>query len=183
MYGEGKRAAEMLCAMYASSTFQPTIARVLCVRRPVPAPRRPFRSREFHPRRARRTADSDRRGRHTLPIVTCTPRISRSGCGRSCCAGQTMRPYNVGSSEALSILELARAVVHTCRPGLDIEVARQPAPGSAPQRYVPDITRAATELGLRPTVSLADGLARTFSWYAALGETAATRGTALSRPS
>ena len=64
---------------------------VLRVRRPVPAARRAFRRREFHPRRARGRPDpGSATARRTAR--TCTPRISRSGCGRFCCAASRCAP-------------------------------------------------------------------------------------------
>lgn len=45
-------------------------------------------------------------------------------------------------------------------------VDRQPAPRGSPTRRCPDITRMREELGVVPLVSLADGLAQTFAWYA-----------------
>lgn len=45
-------------------------------------------------------------------------------------------------------------------------IDRQPAPRGSPTRRCPDITRMREELGVVPAVSLADGLAQTFAWYA-----------------
>jgi dTDP-glucose 4,6-dehydratase len=80
--------------------------------------------------------------------------------------GQPMRPYNVGSAEALTIQELARVVAQAFGPGLQIEVAGHPT-ARIPERYVPDVTRARVELGLRPLVSLEDAIRRTVEWHTA----------------
>lgn len=87
-------------------------------------------------------------------------------------AGAPGRAYNVGSDADLSIRELAGTVARTLGGSADVEVAKQPVPGAPPQRYVPDISRARTELGLAPLVTLEDGIARTAAWHAA---TAGTR--------
>ena len=74
------------------------------------------------------------------------------------------QPYNVGSPQALSILELARRVRDLLAPGAAIEVAAQPD-GRAPSRYVPDTARAERELGLKGWIGLEEGILRTAEWY------------------
>jgi dTDP-glucose 4,6-dehydratase len=75
--------------------------------------------------------------------------------------GESCRPYNVGSAEEITIADLARIVVENTRPGTPIEIARQPVPGAAPSRYVPNVDRAAQELNLRPLIGLPEGIRRT----------------------
>jgi nucleoside-diphosphate-sugar epimerase len=77
--------------------------------------------------------------------------------------GRSGRPYNVGSAEALTIAELAELVSHAFNPAVECQVA-QAAAGQRPERYVPEVTRAAIELGLQPQISLADALQRTIAW-------------------
>ncbi len=74
-------------------------------------------------------------------------------------------PIHVGSDEDVSILELARVVADTLRPGTAVTVAHQPAPGAGPARYVPSIDRAANLLGLHPSIGLAESIRRTALWY------------------
>jgi dTDP-glucose 4,6-dehydratase len=81
--------------------------------------------------------------------------------------GASARPYNIGSDREISIVELARTVARSLDPSLAVEVAGSPAPGIPPQRYVPDTSRAAQELGLRPTVTLEEGIRRTAAWHSA----------------
>jgi dTDP-glucose 4,6-dehydratase len=76
-------------------------------------------------------------------------------------------PINVGSARDVSILELAEAVANTLAPETEIRVAKQAAAGAAPSRYVPSVTRAEELLGLRETVSLEDSIRRTAAWYSA----------------
>lgn len=78
--------------------------------------------------------------------------------------GESLRPCNVGSAEALSIAELARVVVDTTVPGTPIEIALPPVPGAPPARYVPSVDRAERELGLRPLITLHEGVRRTYEW-------------------
>jgi dTDP-glucose 4,6-dehydratase len=76
-----------------------------------------------------------------------------------------LRPYNVGGESDVSILELARKTVTVLGSELPIDVLEDPQPGSLPARYVPDISRAQRELGLRPTIDLPEMIVRTARWY------------------
>jgi len=83
-------------------------------------------------------------------------------------------PINVGSSNDVSILELAQAVASVLNPEAAIHVAGQPAPqsssGAAPSRYVPSVDRAKQLLGLEETVNLQESIRRTAAWYGNLPE-------------
>ncbi|HEX9368363.1 MAG TPA: NAD-dependent epimerase/dehydratase family protein [Vicinamibacterales bacterium] len=164
---EAKRAAETLCAVYADSTLRPAIARCFAFVGP------------YLPLDARFAAGSFiRDALQGSPI-----RVSGDGTPyRSylyaadlaiwlwtiLLRGQPMRPYNVGSAEAVTIEELARLVARTIAPAAPVVVARTAAAGSTAERYVPAVTRAHTELGLRQTVPLAEGIRRTADWHRAV---------------
>jgi dTDP-glucose 4,6-dehydratase len=79
--------------------------------------------------------------------------------------GQSCRPYNVGSPEAVTIEELAHRVAAANAAQTPIEVARRPTPGAQPTRYVPSTLRAENELGLRVRVPLDEGIRRTYDWH------------------
>lgn len=74
-------------------------------------------------------------------------------------------PFNVGSAHDVSILELARAVAAALNPHTAIQVARQPVPGACPSLYVPSVDRAREMLGLRETVKLEESIRRTAEWH------------------
>ena len=78
--------------------------------------------------------------------------------------GISLRPYNVGSAEDHSISELAHIVTSALAPELPVEIAKKAAPGSAPSRYVPEVSRAYKELGLTEKIPLQDALKRTADW-------------------
>jgi dTDP-glucose 4,6-dehydratase len=78
--------------------------------------------------------------------------------------GQIGRPYNVGSEDALTIAELARVVAQTFTPGVTVQVVETPVCGRLAERYVPATSRAEAELGLRPCVPLAGAIRRTLQW-------------------
>ena len=78
--------------------------------------------------------------------------------------GVPARPYNVGSGQAICIRDLAELVARVVGNGTPVIVAKTPAPGVPPARYVPDVSRARAELGVRASISLDDGLERTVDW-------------------
>jgi dTDP-glucose 4,6-dehydratase len=53
-------------------------------------------------------------------------------------------------------------------PPREVRVAKVPAPGAVPHRYVPSTSRARNELGLDASVGLDDALMRTVVWYRAM---------------
>jgi len=75
------------------------------------------------------------------------------------------RAYNVGSDESVSIAELARVTAATLRSGLPIQIDGMPTPNTPPATYVPDITRAQTELGLDVTITLVEAIRKTADWH------------------
>jgi dTDP-glucose 4,6-dehydratase len=77
--------------------------------------------------------------------------------------GQLGRAYNVGSDEAFTIAEAAHLTADTLAPGLQIHIERPPA--SPRNSYVPDITRARTELNLQIRIPLREALQRTAAWH------------------
>lgn len=90
--------------------------------------------------------------------------------------GAPGRAYNVGSPEALSILELAQRISRLGGAELPVEVVGAPGGGAAPW-YVPDTSRARDELGLRPRVGLEAALEKSYRWFA--GQVATTSRQAL----
>jgi dTDP-glucose 4,6-dehydratase len=76
----------------------------------------------------------------------------------------SLMPVNVGSSDDLSILELAQAVVQSLDASTEIQVAKSPTPGAAVARYVPSVDRAKATLGLQQTVGLHEAIRRTAQW-------------------
>ena len=78
--------------------------------------------------------------------------------------GATARPYNLGSDEAVSVLELARAVARECDPPAEVSALGRPAPGAVKDHYVPAIDRARNELGLGVFISLPEAIRRTLAW-------------------
>lgn len=74
-------------------------------------------------------------------------------------------PINVGSGNDVSIRELAEVVAEVLAPGTRVRVAKEPVAGAPLARYVPDVKRAGELLGLRETVGLAEQIRRTAEWH------------------
>jgi dTDP-glucose 4,6-dehydratase len=72
-------------------------------------------------------------------------------------------PVNIGSSNELTVLELARAVLEVT--GSQSQIAHEPLPVDDPTRRRPDITIARRELGWEPVIPLEEGLRRTAAFF------------------
>ena len=71
--------------------------------------------------------------------------------------GESGRPYNVGSNEAISIRDLAVLVRETLQSKSEIKVLGQAVAGAA-NCYVPNVSRARDELGLVQKISLQEAI-------------------------
>ena len=78
--------------------------------------------------------------------------------------GTNGRAYNVGSDQAYSIREIAELVKNACGSKQPVKVLTPPS-DRAVSSYVPDITRARHELGLKISVSLEEAVLSTFQFY------------------
>ncbi len=79
--------------------------------------------------------------------------------------GQAGRVYNAGSEQEITIADLARVVATACGAPVEVRIAKTPSPGHVPERQLPSIERAATELGLRQTIELGEAVKRTLRWH------------------
>ena len=79
--------------------------------------------------------------------------------------GQPARAYNVGSEAGMTLAEVAQAVHDNVTPPAAVQIAQPPNPAQPASRYVPATSKARTELGLRETVRLGDGIRRTVLWH------------------
>jgi dTDP-glucose 4,6-dehydratase len=160
-YGEAKRAAEMMCTLYANQYgFETKIARCFAFIGP------------YLPLDANYAIGNFiRDALHGGPIVIKgdgTPYRSYLYAADLAIwlwtiltRGQNCRPYNVGSDEAISIQELAEKVREVVAPGVEIQVLQKHQPGAKVERYVPDIERARNELGVMNWFLLDECLVKT----------------------
>jgi len=80
-----------------------------------------------------------------------------------CDAPGAAEPVNIGNTDEVSILEVAREVVALT--GSASEVVFRPLPADDPHVRRPDIARARALLGWEPRVPRAEGLARTLDYF------------------
>ncbi len=71
--------------------------------------------------------------------------------------------YNIGSGQALPVIEIARRIVRGT--GRDLTIETDPAKPSIPVTIALDCAKAKAELGWAPQVALDDGIARTIAWW------------------
>src|ERR1700733_6861302 len=77
----------------------------------------------------------------------------------------SLQPINIGSGQPITIRDLAAEVRAVLNPGLKIETLGLPKLGAPPLQYVPAVRRARESLGLIETVQLREAIARTAEWY------------------
>lgn len=78
--------------------------------------------------------------------------------------GSSGHAYNVGSEQSLPIAAVARAVCDNISPSTLIQIGQAPHPAQLPSRYVPSTCKARTQLGLRETLDLHEAIRRTVLW-------------------
>lgn len=163
-YAEGKRAAEMLCTLYSKQHgIETMLARCFAFVGPYLPLDRHFAIGNFI---------RDAMAKNTISISgDGTPYRSYLYAAdltlwlwTVLLRGQVTRPYNIGSSQALSIIELA-TLVNTTLSGKGIYIKQQPQSVDIPKRYVPSVKRAETELGLTQTTTLEQAIIKTAHWY------------------
>lgn len=164
VYGEGKRAAELMCALAESERLQVKIARCFAFL----GPHLPL--------------DTHFAAGNFLRDALASQSISIASDGSSLRSylyasdlaiwlwtmlfvAPSNRAYNVGSEDAVSIRNLAAIIARTSDPLLSVNIAQVQESGAVVQRYVPSTARAQSELGLKQTVSLEDGVRRTLAWH------------------
>ena len=79
--------------------------------------------------------------------------------------GKSRRPYNVGSEIPIAILELAGKIASESDPPLNVYVSGKPSAGLISDRYLPDTTRARTELRLKQFIDLKSAIRKTLNWH------------------
>jgi len=78
--------------------------------------------------------------------------------------GASLRPYNVGSDQGLTIAELAGRVAAAFTPPPQVIIKQQAVSGTAALRYVPATERARGELGLAVRIGLDEAIRRSVNW-------------------
>jgi dTDP-glucose 4,6-dehydratase len=81
-------------------------------------------------------------------------------------AGRSGIAYNVGGKSPVSISGLARIVSDVLQSDQDIRLANQPVHGAHANAYFPDTRLIDNEFGLAPALSLQTAIEKTARWYA-----------------
>ena len=162
-YAEGKRAAEMLCAIYLKQFgTKVAIARIFALLGP-------YLSLDIHFAAGNFIRDA----MQGKPVIV-------NGNGLPCRSflyasdltawlwhmlvrAEPGKPYNVGSDESISIRDLAERISHVLGNG-EYQILGSKDTGWNPGRYVPDTSLISRELGLYRTVSLDESIRRTALW-------------------
>ena len=164
-YGEGKRAAELLCALFANQYgIETKIARCFAFVGP-------YLPLDIH----FAIGNFIRDGLHGGPIkVKGDGTPYRSYLYAADLAiwlwailfrGKTCRSHNVGSKQDINIADLANLVATSFNPEPEVKIIQKPLPGKVPQRYVPSTQRALLELNLQQTIDLPEAINKTVHWH------------------
>lgn len=164
-YAEGKRAAELLCSLAASSHLAATVARCFAFVGPGMRLDAHFAIGNFindrlhnRPIRVRGDGTAVRSYLYASDLVVWLWTILLKG--------ESRRAYNVGSEEAIDIASLAREVSVALPPEVAVNIASTAMPCAPEHRYVPSTERARKELGLTAEVPLREAICRTHRWFA-----------------
>jgi dTDP-glucose 4,6-dehydratase len=166
-YAQGKRASELLAAMYARrGRVAPTIARCFAFVGPHLPLDVHFAIGNFIgdalARRAIRLSGDGAPYRSYLYAADLVAWL-----WTILVRGAPGRTYNVGSERGMPLWETAGIVHQVLRAeGAGPPVrAREPDPSARPPRYVPSTKRAREELGLAEWIGLEEGIRRTWAWH------------------
>lgn len=163
-YGEGKRSAEMLCRLYASTFgMEIKIARCFALLGPyMPLDahyaignfiRDAFLGKSIH---VNGDGTPSRSYIYAADVTIWLWTILFKG--KSC------YPYNVGSEKSITIKDLAHLVRQLVNTRISINIAQHAVPLLPPERYVPATARAREELALESWVSLEQSIIKTIKW-------------------
>jgi nucleoside-diphosphate-sugar epimerase len=164
-YGEGKRLAELLCAIYARQfSIETKISRCFAFVGPYLPLNAHFAVGNFI-RDGLKGGSIHVKGDGTpyrsylyaadLAIWLWTILFR----GKSC------RPYNVGSEVDLTIGVLAKVVAKAFQPEREVHISKQAIQAKSIERYVPSTKRVQLELRLKENINLQEAIQRTISWF------------------
>jgi dTDP-glucose 4,6-dehydratase len=163
-YAEGKRAAELLCALYARQHgLETRLARCFAFVGPhLPLDSHFAIGNFIRDAMAKKTIQVNGDGTPYRSYLYASDLTF--WLWTVLLKGKTSTPYNIGSDEAISISELATLVDRTLGGG-GVTVRETPKAGVSSKRYVPSVQRAKTELGLVQTVTLEQAIIKTARWH------------------
>ena len=167
-YSEGKRAAEMLCALYSSNFgISIKIARCFAFVGPYLPLDKHFAIGNFindilrnRPIVIKGDGTPMRSYLYTADLIIWLLTILVKG--KNC------RPYNVGSEVGISIKDLAKTISALSEKSLEVKILAKINELSNSERYIPSTNRARNELGLSQIIDTNDSIRRTLNFHLAL---------------
>lgn len=163
-YGEGKRAAELLCSLYHKQhRLETKIARCFAFVGPYLPLDTHFAIGNFirdglAGRQIKVNGDGTPYRSYLyaadLAVWLWTILMRAPAC----------RAYNVGSDQAVTIADLAQVVSESFRPAPNVRIAHTPLADKPAERYVPAVLRARSELGLVAVHCVRDAVGRTLAF-------------------
>jgi dTDP-glucose 4,6-dehydratase len=163
-YGEAKRYAEMLCTLYHQRDGLPVhIARPFTFIGPYQDVNAGFAVTDFI-RDGLQGGPLTIQGDGTAVRSYCYAADLTAILWKILFRGTVGRVYNVGSDESISIIELANKVIAFLDTPVEITIRSKPDIKCRPARYVPDISRARSELGIDICTDVDTAIQRTMSW-------------------
>ena len=157
-YAEGKRAAEMLCALTGSSRLNTSIARCFAFVGPYMPLEAHFAIGNFisdtlkgRPIQVKGDGSAVRSYLYASDLMAWLWTLLFKGRGDSA--------YNVGSEDALNIAALAHEVAAAVAHSAGVSIASASVPATPIHRYVPSTARARHELSLTAEVPLREAMA------------------------
>jgi len=164
-YGEGKRAAELLCTLMADRHgFETKIARCFTFIGPYLPLDAHFAVGNFI--RDALQGESIRIGGDGTPFRSYLYTADLAiWLWTILFQGKAGRAYNVGSSTQMTIRGVAEVTSAALGSTAQIRLAKTLTPGQSASRYVPNVDRARTELGLEAHIDLVSSLKKTSLWY------------------
>ncbi len=165
VYGEGKRAAELLCATYARQYgLETKIARCFAFVGPYLPLDAHFAIGNFirdrlrgGPIRVQGDGTAHRSYLYAADLAIWLWHLLFRGAPE--------RPYNVGSEESISMSDLAELVAANLAPKVPVQIAMPAGSRGSSQHYVPCVARIKSELNLHQYISLSEAIAKTLVWF------------------
>ncbi|HOV91107.1 MAG TPA: NAD(P)-dependent oxidoreductase [Syntrophorhabdaceae bacterium] len=164
-YGEGKRAAELLCILYSKKfNFELKIARCFAFLGP-------YLPLDIHYAVGNFIRDGLSGGQIKVNGDGTPYRSYLYAADLAIWLwtilfkGKICQAYNVGSDNAISIAELANIVAQSFNPPREVYIAKKPDPGKTFERYVPSVKKIENDLKLKQNIVLNEAILRTIKWH------------------